>query len=55
MDQLYNKIKDEQLFNVSTQEFREIIKITSHEIFKKQKMKRKSVYSNKKILKLSKN
>ena len=37
MEQLYNKIKDEQLFNVSTQEFCEIIKTTSHEIFKKAK------------------
>ena len=40
MEQLYNKIKDEQLLNVSTQEFREIIKTTSHEIFKKAKKKK---------------
>ena len=41
MEQLYNKIKDEQLLNASTQEFYEIIKTTSHEIFKKTKKERK--------------
>ena len=42
MEQLYSRIKEEQLFNIGTPEFREIIKTTSHEIFNKAKNKRKT-------------